>query len=89
MASALAITTRSLKAGRVGEPYRATLKATGGQKPYTWSVLSGSLPQGLRLNSATGTITGTPREAGTFDLTFQVKDALGGMDQAHLPLTIR
>lgn len=85
LASALTITTKALKAGRVGVPYRATLKATGGKTPYTWSVVSGSLPKGLRLNSTTGAITGTPSEAGTFDLTFQVRDSLGAMDQARLP----
>jgi len=35
----------------------------GGQSPYVWSVLSGSLPDGLLL-SPSGTIAGVPTAAG-------------------------
>ena len=62
--TALAITTTSLSGGSVGTAYSATLQATGGAQPYTWSVSSGSLPQGLSLK-ANGVISGTPTAAGT------------------------
>jgi hypothetical protein len=39
--------------------------ATGGTAPYTYSIISGTLPTGLTLNSATGSISGTPTVAGT------------------------
>ena len=47
--SSLNITTTSLSAGRVSQPYNVTLCATGGTRPYTWglSTSSGSLPPGL------------------------------------------
>ena len=43
-----------------GTPYRATVTATGGATPYTYTVTAGALPPGLTLNSSTGQITGTP-----------------------------
>src|SRR5579885_997489 len=54
----LTITTTSLSAGTVGQSYSATLAATGGVPPYSWSVFG--MPSGLSLNPATGAITGTP-----------------------------
>jgi hypothetical protein len=72
----LTITTTSpLPAGTVGASYTATLAASNGTPPYTWSVITGSLPGGLTLNAATGAITGTPTAAGTSSFTVQVRDA--------------
>jgi len=72
----LAITTTSLPTGVIGQPYSATLSATGGTSPYTWSKTSGSLPPGLTLNSSTGVIGGTPTEGGNFNnLQFEVTDS--------------
>ena len=53
------ITAGSLPAGLVAVPYGATLTASGGTLPYTWSVVSNALPAGLALSSA-GAISGTP-----------------------------
>ena len=85
---ALGITTTALKAGTGGKNYKVTLKVTGGQKPYNWSLVSGNLPTGLTLDSSTGAITGIPTQIGVFNLTVQVTDPLGGQDQQDLPLTI-
>jgi hypothetical protein len=38
-------------------------------------VTAGSLPQGLRLNKATGVISGTPKRAGTAKFTITVTDS--------------
>ncbi|MBQ3450610.1 MAG: putative Ig domain-containing protein [Synergistaceae bacterium] len=57
--------------GQVNTAYSATLTATG-TKPVTWSVSSGTLPEGLSLSSS-GTISGTPTEA--CNKTFTVKAA--------------
>src|SRR5262249_43820580 len=72
----LVITTRSLPAGQVGVAYSTTLAATGGTAPFTWTVITGTLPNGLLLNAATGAISGTPTVAvSNLSLTFQVKDS--------------
>src|SRR5689334_4342766 len=54
------ITTTQLPAAQVNLPYNATLNATGGTPPYTWSIVAGAgaLPPGLSL-SPSGTISGT------------------------------
>jgi hypothetical protein len=53
------------------------LQNISGTGPYTWSIVSGSLPTGVALNSGTGVISGMPSTAGTFNFTYQVKDSLG------------
>ncbi len=63
--------------GQVGVPYSSALMASGGVPPYTYSIISGSLPAGLTLNTSTGAITGTPTQPGTFSFTAQVVDSSG------------
>ncbi len=63
--------------GQVGTAYTSALGAAGGVPPYTFSITSGSLPDGLTLNTSTGAITGTPTTAGTFNFTAQVVDSRG------------
>jgi len=82
----LEITTTSLPDAVLGEPYSATLEATGGTPPYTWSIIDGSLPGGLSLDPLTGVISGTPSSTGTWDFMVQVMDDLG--DTATQPLSI-
>jgi hypothetical protein len=70
----LSITTSSLTAGAIGVPYSASLAASGGVAPYTWSITSGSLPAGLTLSSS-GAISGTPSNQETQSFTVQVSDS--------------
>jgi hypothetical protein len=62
---------------QVGVAYSSAPAATGGLPPYTFSIIRGSLPPGLRLNPSTGAIRGTPTRAGTFDFAAQVVDSTG------------
>ncbi len=75
--------------GQVDFPYECQLKATGGSLPYTWSIFSGRLPQGLSLNAATGLIAGTPMEAGEVNLSVQLTDNARESDQARVNFSIK
>jgi hypothetical protein len=85
--AALQITTGQLLGGTVGNGYKATLTATGGTTPYTWSVVSGTLPPGLILGSQ-GTIAGAPSAAGSFSFHAQVKDAAAHTASSSFTLQI-
>jgi Putative Ig domain len=71
----LAVSTTTLPAGKPNKNYTATLNATGGTSPYTWSITSGTLPSGLSLATATGIISGKATASSTTSLTFQVTDS--------------
>jgi hypothetical protein len=64
----------SLATPVLGSSYSQTIVASGGIAPYTFSVASGSLPNGLTISS-NGTISGTPTTLGTFAVTLQVTDS--------------
>ena len=84
---ALLITTSSpLADGYVGTPYSATLQASGGTPPYTWTVDSGSLLP-LSLSSA-GVISGTPTIATTLSFTARVTDFVAGTTTKAFTITI-
>jgi len=57
------------------EAYSYGFEASGGSAPYTWSIVSGALPPGLGLNSATGVISGAAHVLGSFTYTVEVTDA--------------
>ena len=73
MPIALGITTTALPKAKVGDYYETTLEATGGATPYAWTATG--LPDGLTCSTA-GLILGTPTEAGTFNFTVEVTDAV-------------
>jgi len=84
----LAISTTTLPAGQTGALYSQTLAATGGTTPYSWSVISGSLPAGLSLTAATGAISGTPSASGTVSFTVRVSDSQSTPATATAALSI-
>jgi hypothetical protein len=78
--SGLTITTTSLVDGNQNSPYFATIGATGGVEPLTWTVSVGILPAGLVLgtsNTNSVTISGTPTTQGSFSFTITVTDVDG------------
>ncbi|WP_158793256.1 putative Ig domain-containing protein [Granulicella sp. L60] len=75
-------------AGIVGAAYSTSLAASGGTAPYTWSVISGSLPAGLALSASTGVISGVPTAQGTYGFTAQVQDASGSHASAGFSIMI-
>jgi len=70
----LKITTTTLPGATIGTAYSTTIGVTGGVAPYTFSITAGALPAGLTMN-ASGTISGTPTAAGTFNFTVSVTDS--------------
>ena len=86
----LAIITGSgtLPSGAVGGPYSTTLNGFGGFSPTSWSVSSGALPTGLTLDSSSGTISGTPTQAGTFNFVVTLTDSSPTPSTAFRALSI-
>ena len=71
----LQITTASpLPTANVGAPYSTTLAAQFGATPYTWSITSGSLPDGIGI-STSGVISGTPTSTGSATVSVKASDA--------------
>jgi type II secretion system protein G len=89
------ITSTTLDGGYTGFPYPYTGNPEGavaavyviGTQPLAFSIISGALPAGITLDSATGEISGTPTSSGTFNFTVQVTNAAGNDTQA-LSLTV-
>lgn len=81
------IPSQTIANGTAGVVYSQSIALTGGTSPFQWSVyngsgftateVGGSLPDGLTLNAATGTISGTPTAAGTWYFEGTVTDADG------------
>ena len=60
--------------GFAGVQSQWELSVTGGEAPYTWSIVAGGLPNGLSINPSTGLISGRPLQIGTFPFTVMVVD---------------
>jgi hypothetical protein len=88
MPSPPVVSTTSLPGATLNTSYSATFAATGGMRPYSWSLKQGSLPAGLSLNSATGVISGTPTAVGTSSFTVQLADAESPPSAATAQLSI-
>jgi hypothetical protein len=72
----LASAAQSLPVAVVGKAYTQSFTFDGGLPPYTWSIVSGALPQGLALQPS-GNISGTPRHSGAWTFTVQAADTRG------------
>jgi uncharacterized repeat protein (TIGR01451 family) len=88
IAAALVLTTPAPPSGEVGVGYTYALTKTGGVGPYTWSLVSGSLPAGVALNTGTGALSGTPTTAGSSSAVVKVQDALGRSATGTVAVTV-
>jgi len=70
------LTPGTLPDGELGVPYAASLSASGGSPPFSFAVVSGTLPDGLSLSPA-GDLTGTPTTEGSAVITVRATDAFG------------
>ncbi|HUW62268.1 MAG TPA: C25 family cysteine peptidase [Candidatus Bathyarchaeia archaeon] len=85
----LAIITPSvLPLAYVGEPYTVTINAAGGEEPYAWSLLSGTLPEGLSFDTDTHRISGTPTAPVAATFTIQVADAVAATATREFSLPV-
>ena len=71
------ITSGAAPAGTVGEEYAFTVTATGNPAPR-FEVTDGALPDGLVLDPATGTVSGTPTADGEYVVTVTASNTVAG-----------
>lgn len=71
----------------VGSGFSFLPNILSGQAPFTWSIVSGRLPPGLSLNTATGQVSGTPTTAVFAQFTLKVIDS--AEEQLLVPGQIR
>jgi M6 family metalloprotease-like protein len=72
---------------RAAEDPMLTLEPENGTPPYSWKVVSGTLPQGLSLNLV-GQLFGAAMETGSFPLTVEVSDGIGLKAQGQVVLQV-
>jgi hypothetical protein len=73
--------------GKVNTPFTWDVDAVGGKGTYTYS--STTLPVGLTLDPATGTVAGTPTTAGVTTITMSVADQSGGNATLQAKLNVK
>ncbi len=78
-----AITSATTAAATAGQPF--SYQITASNAPTGFGATS--LPAGLSINAATGLISGTPTESGTFTVTLQATNG-GGTSMGTLTLTV-
>ena len=87
----LSITTTSLPNATVGVAFSASLQASGGTSPYTWTVATGSALPGWLTLSGSGTnwkLSGTPMAAGTANFSLTVTDSSSPAQSKTVALSI-
>jgi hypothetical protein len=73
----LKITTpANLEPAVSGASYSVEFAASGGVGAYSWSLISGALPEGLALDGS-GKLTGSPTKTGVYQFSVQVTDEGG------------
>ncbi len=73
----LVLNPLSLPGGTSGAPYNQTITANGGLGPYTFTIISGSPPSGLKPLTPGGVLSGTLASTGTFSFTVMATDSHG------------
>ncbi|MFA9389022.1 MAG: sugar-binding protein [Prolixibacteraceae bacterium] len=89
VAAGVSINGYDLAQGIEGVRYSRMLNASGGLTPYTWSIISGSLPTGVSLDPTTGRISGIPTAKGAFTFIVEVTDAQNETDEFEFTLEVK
>jgi hypothetical protein len=82
------VVSGTLPGAEVGVSYLATISVSGGTSPYTFSVEKGTLPAGLSISRAHGTISGTPTKAQTASFSVRVEDSKSKMGAHSFTTTV-
>ncbi len=85
--TSLSVTSTNLPTALIGESWAATLQASGGTAPYSWSVTT-ALPDGVVLDADLGTLSGVPTEAFDDLIVVRVEDATFARAERRLRLTV-
>lgn len=89
LAQPLMLSVSDYGSATVGEAIAPiALSVTGGRAPYSLSVLSGLLPDGLAFDAMSGVISGTPTTEQVMTVVFQAQDAMGRKAQQELVLAV-
>ncbi len=83
----ITVSPNTLPAGTAGTPYSQLFTQVGAVGTVTWS-LSGTLPTGMTFNTATGELSGTPTQTGSFPVTVTATDANGCSGFVAVTITI-
>jgi hypothetical protein len=83
----VSISTTSVPAATAGRPFSSRLTASGGTDEYVWSLISGALPDGLKMNSL-GLILGTPVKEASTTVTVRATSLVPGQRAAIQDVSI-
>ncbi len=86
-ASNLSIQQSGLPTATVGQAYTSTLIPLNGVAPFSFSLVSGTLPAGISLAS-NGNISGIPTTSGIYQVTIKVTDANSNTSQSTINLFV-
>jgi hypothetical protein len=88
-ATVLSPSVALLSSATQAQAYSQTFSVSGATAPYTWSILSGTVPSGLTMNGSTGVLSGLPTgAAGSYTFTVKVVDAGNCSTQASYTLPV-
>lgn len=73
----------NLQDGDVDTAYPDRTVVVPGPNPFTATVVTGALPDGLALGRLTGVLTGTPTKAGTYTFTVEADDGGAPLQKAY------
>jgi len=79
----------TLTTSTTGLSYSTTISVSGGASPYTYTLMSGAVPQGITLNGSTGVLSGTPTVPGLYSFKILATDSNGAVATQIYSLTIK